>query len=197
MEATIRQATPADADTIIRLILALAEFEQLPPPDAMAQSRLLTDAFAPRPRFDIYLAEMGGQAAGYAFVFETYSTFLALPTLYLEDLFVLPQFRAQRVGYALFRHCAQEAWRRGCGRLEWVVLDWNQHAIDFYERLGARRMSEWLPYRLDRAALEQLTLTFSSPTVTKLHRCNKIAPKLPDLVRYLVRLLWYNSRVEI
>jgi GNAT superfamily N-acetyltransferase len=80
-------------------------------------------------------------------VFETYSTFLALPTLYLEDLFVLEEFRGRRVGYALFSHCAQEALRRGCGRFEWAVLDWNQHAIEFYERLGARHLHDWRIYR--------------------------------------------------
>ncbi len=155
-EISIKQATAADADAIIRLVVALAEFEQLPPPDDAARARLLADAFAPRPRFDIFLADVEGQAVGYAFIFETYSTFLALPTLYLEDLFVLPDFRKLGVGYALFIRCADEARRRGCGRMEWVVLDWNQHAINFYQRLGAQQMSEWLPYRLDRAGLERI-----------------------------------------
>ncbi len=155
-EIAIRQATPGDAEAIIRLVVALAEFEQLPPPDEAARARLLADAFAPRPRFDIFLAEIDGQAVGYAFVFETYSTFLALPSLYLEDLFVLPEFRKSGVGYALFMRCVAEARGRGCGRLEWVVLDWNENAINFYERLGARHMTEWLPYRLDRDALDRL-----------------------------------------
>ena len=93
---------------------------------------------------------------GYAFVFETYSTFLALPSLYLEDLFVLPAFRSQRVGYALMKYCAEQAWKRGCGRLEWIVLEWNTHAIDFYERLGAKHLDDWLLYRLDGTALERL-----------------------------------------
>src|SRR5947209_16274644 len=89
----IRKAQPSDASTILRLIVALADFEKLPPPDAAAQDRLMADAFAERPRFDIFLAEVDGVAAGYAFVFETYSTFLARPTLYLEDLLVLPYYR--------------------------------------------------------------------------------------------------------
>lgn len=152
----IRPATPTDADAIIRLITALAEFEQLPPPDAPAQARLLADAFAPHPRFNIFLAELDGTAVGYAFVFETYSTFLALPTLYLEDLFVLPAYHKQRIGHALFMYCVKEARRRGCGRMEWTVLDWNSNAINFYNQRGARHMSEWLPYRLDRAALDRL-----------------------------------------
>src|SRR6478609_7003539 len=129
----VRKATSADAETVLRLIVALAEFERLPPPDGAARQRLIGDAFGPRPRFEIFLAELDGQVVGYAFVFETYSTFLAMPTLYLEDLFVLDEFRGRGVGYALFRYCAEEALRRGCGRFEWVVLDWNTNAITFYE----------------------------------------------------------------
>jgi GNAT superfamily N-acetyltransferase len=156
MEITVRKATSADATLLISLIIGLAEFEKLPPPDEAAQKRLVTDAFGPRPRFDVFLAEVGSATAGYAFVFETYSTFLALPTLYLEDLFVLPDFRGQRVGYALMLHLAGEALRRGCGRMDWAVLDWNSHAIDFYQRLGAVHLNDWLIYRLDRDALERL-----------------------------------------
>ena len=157
MDVLIRPATPEDGETILRLVVALAEFERLPPPDPAAQQRLLADAFAPRPRVEIFLAELEGQVVGYAFVFETYSTFLALPTLYLEDLFVLPTFRGRRAGYALFLHCVREAARRGCGRMEWVVLNWNTPAIAFYERLGARHLDDWHLYRLDRAGLEQLS----------------------------------------
>ena len=153
---TIRRAGEEDGQAIVRLITALADFEKLPPPDVAAQSRLLNDAFGPRPRFEIFLAELEGEVAGYAFVFETYSTFLALPTLYLEDLFVLEEYRGRRVGYALFLHCAREAVRRGCGRFEWTVLDWNRHAIDFYERLGARYLDDWRIYRLDQEGLNML-----------------------------------------
>ncbi len=152
----IRRATPQDGPTIQRLITALADFEKLPPPDEAAQTRLIADAFGSRPRFEIFLAELEGHVAGYAFIFETYSTFLALPTLYLEDLFVLPEFRSRKVGYALFRHCAAEALKRDCGRFEWTVLDWNTHAIEFYKRLGAKHMQGWLIYRLDREGLEEL-----------------------------------------
>lgn len=153
---TIRKATARDAGTITRLVIALAEFEQLPPPDEAARARLIADAFGERPRFEVFLAEVAGEVAGYAFVFETYSTFLALPTLYLEDLFVLDENRGKKVGYALFRHCAEEALKRGCGRLDWTVLDWNTHAIRFYKRLGAQHLSEWHLYRLDRDGLARL-----------------------------------------
>lgn len=147
-ECNIRPATPADGPRILELVCALADFEQLAPPDGDAQQRLLADAFSDRPRVEIFLGEVDGLAVGYAFVFETYSSFLAKPSLYLEDLFVLPEYRGMKVGYALFQYCVEEAQRRGCGRFEWQVLDWNQHAINFYQRQGAQHMKEWLLYRI-------------------------------------------------
>jgi GNAT superfamily N-acetyltransferase len=155
---TVRAARPDDAGPITALIVGLAEFEKLPPPGEAAQQRLLADAFGERPRFEIFLAEVEGRPVAYAFVFETYSTFLALPTLYLEDIFVLPEYRGQAVGFKLMQFLSREAVARGCGRMEWVVLDWNRPAIDFYERLGAKHLSEWLTYRLDRDALSKLSM---------------------------------------
>jgi GNAT superfamily N-acetyltransferase len=152
----IRKANAGDADLLISLILGLAEFEKLEPPDQAAQQRLVADAFGAHPRFEVFLAEADGMVAGYAFTFETYSTFLALPTLYLEDLFVLPEFRGKRVGYALMLFLAREAVKRGCGRMEWTVLDWNRQAIDFYKRLGGQHQEEWYHYRFDRPTLERL-----------------------------------------
>lgn len=132
------------------LVDALADYEKLDRPTPEARQRLLADAFAERPRFDIFLAETAdGSAAGYAFVLENYSTFLALPTLYLEDLFVLPDYRSTGAGSALFRHVTAEAKARGCGRVEFVVLDWNQLARDFYHRKGAKHLEDWCFYRLD------------------------------------------------
>ncbi len=153
---TVRRARQEDGPTIVRLITALADFEKLPPPDKPSQYRLLSDAFGPHPRFEIFLAEREGEIAGYAFVFETYSTFLALPTLYLEDLFVLPEHRGKKVGYALFVHCASEAVRRGCGRFEWAVLDWNASAIAFYEALGATVLPDWRIVRVLGEPLHRL-----------------------------------------
>lgn len=155
---TVRPAAVADGPAILDLIRALAAYEKLDPPDAAAQARLLTDAFAPQPRFQILLAQAGDAIIGYAFFFETYSTFLARPTLYLEDLFVLEAWRGHGAGLALMRALAQETIRRGCGRFEWVVLDWNTPAIGFYERLGARHLADWLPYRITGEALEALAL---------------------------------------
>lgn len=157
----IRKAQPADGERLLFLIDALADFEKLPKPDTAAKQRLLRDVFGEHPRVEVFLAEVENAVVGYAFIFETYSTFLALPSLYLEDLFVLPEYRGRKIGYALFRQCVAEAQRRGCGRMEWTVLDWNRHAIDFYERLGARQLKEWFYYRLGRADMEDILKTSS------------------------------------
>jgi GNAT superfamily N-acetyltransferase len=155
----IRPAAAADAETFLSLVDALADYEKLERPTAEARERLVRDGFGPDPRFQAYLAELDGRAVGYAITFETYSSFLALPTLYLEDIFVLPEARRHGVGSAMFRMLAREAVRRGCGRMEWAVLDWNQLAIDFYEKLGARRMQEWYTYRLTADQLRAIAET--------------------------------------
>ena len=153
----VRPANAADGETWLALVDALADYEKLDRPTPEARRRLLNDAFGPAPnRIQVYVAEVEGRAVGYAITLETYSSFLALPTLYLEDLFVLPGARRHGVGRAVFRYLAGEAVRRGCGRMEWVVLDWNQLAIDFYDRLGARRLTEWYTYRLTAEQLREI-----------------------------------------
>jgi GNAT superfamily N-acetyltransferase len=147
-KVVIRRATAADAPAMLALIRALAEYEKLEPPDAEAEARLVRDAFGEKPRFDVYLAEVDGRAVGYAFLLETYSTFLARPTLYIEDIFVLPEYRGKRVGDALFRQCVAVAKERGCGRIEWVTLDWNVNAQNFFKRYGAQHLKEWYFFRL-------------------------------------------------
>lgn len=146
----ITQATRKDGSTLLALIDALADFEKLQKPVGEARSRLLEHGFGERPRFETWLARVDGKAVAYALAFETYSSFLALPTLYLEDLFVLPEYRKRKIGLALFTHLVEEAQRRGCGRMEWAVLDWNTGALRFYERLGARWLNDWKVYRLTR-----------------------------------------------
>jgi GNAT superfamily N-acetyltransferase len=145
----VRRAVREDTLTLWRLIDALADYEKLPPPDDAAKARLAEDLFGSPPRIDAFLAEMNGSAVGYALILETYSSFLALPTLFLEDIFVLSEWRGHKVGSALFREVLAEARRRGCGRIEWAGLTWNQLAIDFYERYGAKRLEDWRVYRLD------------------------------------------------
>jgi GNAT superfamily N-acetyltransferase len=153
---TIRPATPADADAFLALVDALADYEKLARPSPEARGRLVADAFGERKRIDVFLAEREGRAVGYAIVLESYSSFLALPTLYLEDLFVVPEARRGGIGHAFFRFLAAEAVRRGCGRMEWVVLDWNRLAIDFYQKLGARHLAEWHSYRLTADQLREI-----------------------------------------
>ncbi|MBW3622508.1 MAG: GNAT family N-acetyltransferase [Armatimonadetes bacterium] len=152
----IRKAEARDAETLIRLIDALAEYEQLEGPSEAAKARLIEDGFGERPRYEAYLAESDGEAVGYAITFETYSTFLAKPTLYLEDLFVLPHARRAGAGRTFFQHLARVALERGCGRIEWTVLDWNASAIRFYDSLGGQHLREWLHYRLDEGSIEDL-----------------------------------------
>ncbi len=145
----VRAARPEDGAAILMLVDALAAFEKLEPPAGAARDRLMEDIFGQRPRLSAWLAELEGQPAAYALAYESYSSFLGLPKLYLEDIFVLPEFRGRKVGYALFQQMVVEAKRLGCARLEWLVLDWNQHAIEFYERLGAKRKSGWLMYQIE------------------------------------------------
>lgn len=146
----IRKGGPGDGPALLRLIHALARFEKLEGPDAAAEARLLEHGFGERPRFETWFVEVEGSEhpVGYAVLFETYSTFLAKPTLYLEDLFVLEDWRRRGLGKALLDHCVGLAEARGCGRMEWTCLDWNRKAQVVYEGMGARRMNEWLLYRL-------------------------------------------------
>jgi GNAT superfamily N-acetyltransferase len=151
----VRRLRAEDVPRLLDLIDGLADYEKLPRPDHEARERLARDATGRSARFRTLLAELhpGRAVVGYAIYFLTYSTFLARPTLYLEDIFVLPEHRGQGAGRALFRACAAEAVRRGCGRMEWQVLDWNTTAIDFYRRSGAVLLEEWRVCRLTGQAL--------------------------------------------
>jgi GNAT superfamily N-acetyltransferase len=155
-EIVLRRAEQGDAKTLLALIDALAEYEKLEGPSDEAKARLVEHGFGERPRYEAYLVWADGEPVAYAITFETYSTFLARPTLYLEDLFVLPQARRLGIGKAVFQHLAKVAKERGCGRIEWTVLDWNELALGFYQRIGGSHMSEWLHYRLDSEAIERL-----------------------------------------
>ncbi len=156
MDVTIRRAERKDAEAVLNLIVALAHYEKLEPPDDEARARLLRDGWGDRPRYEAWLAELDGRPVGYALAFETYSTFLAQPTLYVEDVFVLPDQRGRGIGRALFTALAKDGLRRECGRMEWACLDWNSLALGFYEQIGARELSEWKYFRLLPDAMERL-----------------------------------------
>ena len=141
---------------IATLIRELAKFEKLEDQVVMTDELLRTGLFGPHPYAETVIAEENGRPIGFALFFHTFSTFLARPGLYLEDLFVLADHRGRGVGRALLAHLAHLAVERGCGRLEWAVLNWNQEAVRFYERLGAKPNSEWTVYRLAGEALSAL-----------------------------------------
>ncbi len=146
---TVIALTPDRFADFIRLIHALAEYEKLDPPSDDAIDRLYADAFGPTPRFTAFLAVTDAdEAIGYAICLETYSSFLAKPTMYLEDLFVLEEYRRSGAGGSLFDRVVELGRERGCGRVDWQVLDWNMLARDFYARRGATSMSEWMLYRI-------------------------------------------------
>ncbi len=149
----IRPATVNDTPTICRLIRGLAEYERLTDTVVLDEARLRAHLFGPRPFAEVLLAEDAGTVVGYALFFPFYSTFRAQPSLYLEDLFVLPGQRGKGHGKALLRGVARVALERGCARLEWSVLNWNEPAIGFYRALGAVPMNEWTVYRLSGDAL--------------------------------------------
>jgi len=152
----IRAAEPADVPVIADLIRQLAKFEKLESEVVLTEELLGTGLFGTRRYAEAVLAEEEANPIGFALFFHTFSTFLARPGIYLEDLFVLADHRGRGVGRALLAHLARLAVERECGRLEWAVLNWNQEAIRFYERLGARPNSEWTVYRLTGEALGAL-----------------------------------------
>jgi GNAT superfamily N-acetyltransferase len=151
----IRIATKSDVPLLREFICALAEYERLAHECVVTEAKLERTLFGDKPAAEALIAFFDGQPAGFALFFHNYSTFLAQPGLYLEDLFVKPEWRRRGIGQALFRRLAQIACERGCGRFEWSALDWNAPAIQFYERMGAKAMSEWTVYRLTGEALQR------------------------------------------
>jgi len=156
MTLHIRPAVATDAPLIAALIHELADYERLADQCVATPAALAVSLFGAKPHAECVIAELGGAAVGFALFFHNYSTFLARPGLYLEDLFVRPAARGHGVGRALLAHLAALAVQRGCGRFEWSVLDWNAPAIAFYESLGAKAQSEWTIYRVTGDALTSL-----------------------------------------
>jgi len=150
---SLRPATPADAAVIVELIRELAVYEKLEHLVVATPESIAPHLFGDKPAAEVVLAEAEGAVAGFALFFTNFSTFLGRPGLYLEDLFVRPAWRGQGLGKALLEHLGALAVARGCGRFEWSVLDWNQSAIDFYERMGARLLPDWRICRITGDAL--------------------------------------------
>lgn len=156
MALVLRKATATDVDVIVELVRELALFEREPEEVSATRDDFLRDGFSERPRFEVLLAEHDGHVAGFAFYFFKYSTWKGRPTLHLEDLFVRERFRKSGVATALMTELAREAVRTSSARFEWQVLDWNEGAIGFYEKLGAEVLRSWLPVRVSGNALEAL-----------------------------------------
>ena len=156
MTLHIRQAKKSDVPLIADLIRGLALYERLADEVTMTEEKLDRALFGERPYAETLIAEDDGAPVGFALFFHNFSTFLAQPGIYLEDLFVLPDARGKGVGRALLERLAQIAVERDCGRLEWAVLDWNRDAISFYESLGAKPNSEWTVYRVTGESLRSL-----------------------------------------
>jgi GNAT superfamily N-acetyltransferase len=152
----IARAEPADVPVILTLIRELAEFERLLDRVTATEAAIHKSLFGPVPYAEVVLARVEQEVAGFALFFHNYSTFLGKPGIYLEDLFVRSRFRGAGCGQRLLQHLAGLALQRDCGRLEWSVLNWNQRAIDFYRKLGAVPMDEWMVYRLTDEALVRL-----------------------------------------
>jgi GNAT superfamily N-acetyltransferase len=146
-EFTIRAAQSSDAGILLTLIRELAEYERLLDAVVATEDDLRRALFGEERCAEALIAESGGDAAGFALFFTTFSTFVGRPGIWLEDIYVRPAFRRHGIGLALFRQVAALAIERHCGRMEWSVLDWNEPAINFYRRLGATAMSDWTTFR--------------------------------------------------
>jgi GNAT superfamily N-acetyltransferase len=155
-EYALRTASPADVPAILACIRGLAEYERLAHQCIATEALLHETLFGPDRVAEVVLASRGGETAGFALWFRNYSTFLARPGIYLEDLFVFPAHRGRGLGRRLLAYLARTATERGYGRVEWAVLDWNVDAIRFYESLGAVPMSDWTTFRLTGDALGAL-----------------------------------------
>ncbi|SAL33916.1 GCN5-related N-acetyltransferase [Caballeronia concitans] len=154
--ASVRAATPADVDAIFALMYELAEFEKLTHLFVATESALHEALFGARPAAEALVAEQAGEIVGYALFFHNFSTFLARRGLYLEDLYVRPAMRGSGLGTMLLKKLAALAVERQCGRFEWSVLDWNQNAIDFYEKMGATVLPDWRVVRVTGDSLDRL-----------------------------------------
>jgi GNAT superfamily N-acetyltransferase len=157
MAMVIRTASRADVPQILTFIRALAAYEREPDAVRATEAGLLRDGFGPNSFYQCLIADMDGVAAGFALYFFNYSTWMGCPGIYLEDLYVKPEYRGLGVGKALLEQVAAIAVEKGCQRLQWEVLDWNAPAIEFYRAMGAEFLDEWRNVRVSGAALQRLS----------------------------------------
>jgi GNAT superfamily N-acetyltransferase len=159
LSLSLDAARPTDIPTLLTLIGELAEFERLAHELVCTEASLTEALFGPAPVVEATVARVGGEVAGFALYYRNFATFIGRQGLFLEDLYVRPAYRGQGVGRSLLAHVAGLATARGCGRMEWAVLNWNRRAIGFYQSLGARPINDWTVYRLDRAGLDAIQST--------------------------------------
>jgi len=152
----IRPARPEDCGLLLAFVRELAEYEKAADEVTATEADFRRDGFGPRPRFEAAIAEWDGRPCGFVLWFYNYSTWAGRHGLYLEDLFVRPEYRGRGIGKALLVHLARLAAEQRCGRYQWQVLDWNTPSIRFYEALGARRLPEWITMRVEGPALTAL-----------------------------------------
>jgi GNAT superfamily N-acetyltransferase len=160
---TIRNTTAADAPLILDFIRGLAKYEREPQAVVATNEDLIRDGFGPNPKYRCLIAEWDNRPAGFAFFFYNYSTWRGRPGLYLEDLFILPEMRGKGIGKALLQHLAQIALRENCYGIRWMVLEWNEPAIKFYESLGAEILGAWETMLITDSALERLAESGEAP----------------------------------
>ncbi len=160
---TIAPLTERDIPVLIALIRELAEYEKLLHEVEITPEDVREQLLGEKPRAEALIARLQGQAVGYAVFFHNYSTFTGRQGLFLEDIFVKPERRGQGIGRALFLHCVGVAHRRGCMRMDWNVLDWNQNSIEFYRSLGAEPLPQWTVYRLSESDIARLASPAADP----------------------------------
>ena len=153
-EILIKKVTKTNFDSFINLLEKMALFEDQSHPDSAAKKRLKEDALSKNPKYEAFIANLGSQDIGFMIIYPTYSSFLALPSLFLEDIFVLKEFRKQRIGQKMFDYCVKLAKDRDCGRMEWWTLNWNMPAINFYKKNNATRTNN-IFYQLSKKQIDE------------------------------------------
>ena len=156
-EVAFERVVDGTFDDFVYLVEKLAEYEKIDPPDDQAKLRLKNDCLSANPKFEAYLGRIDGKYVAYVIFFMTYSSYLALPTLYLEDIFVLEEYRREGIGQKMFQFCVKQAKERDCGRMEWSVFNWNKPAIKFYEKNNATRLDKTY-YRSSRDQIENFSI---------------------------------------